>query len=298
MGIEREDDLDQKAAADEQAAEAAAFESSFEGTTADVNPSEEGKPEATAAEPVAEAAPAAQQTEEKPEATQPAAESKPEEAAPTAPSPKADDIDLRAEVRKLHGRIGALNDQLIQALRAKETEGKPAVLSTVRLERLKAEYPEIADILEADLVATMSSLSQKEADPKAIEEMVTSRVAERVAAEAFAMRKEAVTDRHPNWATDCWTDEPGGTRTPEYQAWINTMTEDEASAFENSQNPSFVNRKLEQFYDWKSKAAQAEAEKQNRLQAAITPQGTARAGPKTMSEEEAERRAFEDSFNS
>ncbi|MGH8430375.1 MAG: hypothetical protein ACREUF_08225, partial [Solimonas sp.] len=79
---------------------------------------------------------------------------------------------------------------------------------------------------------------------------------------------------------------------------LKTMTEDEARAFENSQNPTFVNRKLDQFYDWRNKAAKAETEKQQRLKAALTPQGGARAGQQTMSDEEAERKAFEDAYHS
>lgn len=280
MATQQEDDDIQST--EDQAAQAAAFEASFDGTSVD---------------------PVASNTAEAPlEPTAPAETPTPtvQEAAPTAPIPKAEDADVRAELRKLHGRIGSLNDQLQQALKVKETEGKPAVLTPVALKRLKDEYPEMADMLEGDIADVIANLAQKKIDPEEIAAIVTKQVE----VEKFAMRQESVTDRHDTWATDCWADQIGGTRTPDYAAWLMTMKPEEASAFENSQNPAFVIRKLDQFYDWKSKQAQGieavartQAEKQQRLKGAITPTGTARASPQTLSEEEAERKAFEDAYN-
>ena len=277
----------------DHAAETAAFEASFEGTSAPETTAKASTADAPEAQAEPEKAPAAPTPDDSQEAATTAASPPAAEAAPTAPSPKAEDPDLKSEVRKLHGRIGALNDQLQQALKAKETEGKPAVLSTVQLTRLKEQYPEMADILEGDIADVIAAVAHKSADPKEIQALVSKQVAEQV----FVMRQEAITDRHENWMTDCWADQIGGTRTHEYAAWLKTMTPEEADAFENSQNPGFVSRKLDQFYDWKGKAAKAETEKQSRLKAAITPQGTARAGPQTMSEDEAERKAFEDAYN-
>ncbi|MGH8430423.1 MAG: hypothetical protein ACREUF_08475 [Solimonas sp.] len=280
-------DDEQESTTTDQAAEAAAFEASFEGSPAEAKAEKPEKTEAPA-EPAPADAPKAE-VKEAPQDAMPAAD---QEAAPAAPSPKAEDPELRAEMRKLHGRIGALNDQLQQALKAKETEGKPAVLSTGELKRLKGEYPELAELLEGDLAEVVAG--QKAPDPKAIDDLVS----QRVAAELDAFRRQAVDDRHETWKTDLWVGQPGETRTAEYAAWLKTMTEDEARAFENSQNPTFVNRKLDQFYDWKNKAAKAETEKQQRLKAALTPQGGARAGQQTMSDEEAERKAFEDAYHS
>lgn len=277
MAIDNDDDSNTA----EQAEEAAAFEASFEGVTSAkeeiASPAESvvATPEAAAAEPTIQVTPTHQ------------------EAAPPAPSPKVDEPDLRAEVRKLHGRIGALNDQLQQTLKAKETEGKPAVLSSVQLTRLKAEYPEMADMLEVDIAEAVRGMAHKATDPKEIENLVSKRVD----AEIFTMRQEAITDRHDTWQADCWADQPGGTRTAPYQAWLNTMAQGEAEAFESSMNPAFVNRKLDQFYDWKNKLATAETEKKQRLKAALTPSGTARASPQTMSDAEAERKAFEEEFH-
>lgn len=281
MTTERDDDEIQTST--DQAAEAAAFEASFEGADVELVSADASQAKQGLATPPVDA---------EPQAT---------EAAPTAPSPKAEGPDVHAELRKLHGRIGSLNDQLQQALKAKETEGKPAVLSPVALSRMKSEYPELADMLEGDISDVLANLAQKTVDPKEIAAMVARQVAD----ETFAMRKEALNDRHETWEKDCWADQPGGTRTPDYAAWLNTMTQEDAAAFENSQNPAFVIRKLDQFYDWKGKKNQAtesvartQAEKKQRLTAAITPQGTARAGPQTQSDEEALNKGFAEGFNS
>lgn len=261
---------------EDTAAQAAAFEASYEGVATPAAP--EVKPE-----------PVAEKVEPAPVI---------EDAAPTAPSPKPETPDYALEIRKLNGRIGSLNDQLQQALKSKEAEGKPAVLTTRELTRMKAEFPEMASLLEQDLAEAMSNVSGSKPDPKEIETLVSSRVKE----EMHTIRLEAVTDRHENWASDLWAVQPTldqpGIPTPAYSEWLKTMTEAEVLAFESSQSPAFVNRKLDQFYDWKSKTAKAEQAKQSRLKASITPQGTARAGPQTVSDAEAERKAFEDAYNS
>lgn len=269
----------------DHAEETAAFEASFD---------------ATDAGPVANnPAPAEQDPAKDPAAAQATPTPTVTEAAPTAPIPKADDSDVRAELRKLHGRIGSLNDQLQQTLKAKEAEGKPAVLTPVALARLKAEYPEMADMLEGDIADVIANIAQKKVDPAEIAAMVTKQVE----VEKFAMRQESITDRHDTWVADCWADQIGGNRTPQYAAWLMTLPAGEADTFENSMNPAFVNRKLDQFYDWKGKQAQAmettartQAEKQQRLKGAITPTGTTRASSTNLSDEEAANKAFQDAY--
>ncbi|MES2942918.1 MAG: hypothetical protein V4772_08620 [Pseudomonadota bacterium] len=280
-------ELENPDSATQQAEESAAFEASFNNAA----------PEK--AEKVAEKE---TKTEEKPEEkpTEPAKQS-PAEAAQTVPTQKPDD-DLRGEVRKLHGKIGELNDKLQKTLKTKETEGKPAVLSPVALNRLKGEYPELSELLEGDIAEVIASLAQKKADPKEIEDLVSSRVSK----ELSLFKRESLFDRHQTWETDIWAQKPAmsegqfvpGVPTPAYQAWLKTMTAAEVDALNNSESPTFVSRKLDQFYDWKGKQAKAEIDKQSRLKAALTPQGLQKGNSQTMSEEEAARKAFDDSFNS
>ena len=265
----------------EQAAEAAAFESSFHGVAEE---------KAATIEPVT----AEVKTEAEPAKAE---ETSKEDAAPQAPSPKVDDHDVHADIRKLYGRIGTLNDQLQQALKAKESEGKPPVLSKIALKRMADEFPEMAHLLQEDIAEAMAGIGGKP-DPVEVEAVAKRIVQDEVA----ALRRDAVTDRHENWEKDLWVKFPDsnghGERTPEYSAWLKTMSAEEVNTFESSQSPSYVNRKLDQFYSWKASQSKANTEKQARLLAAVTPTGTAKAGKQTMSEEEAARKAFEDAFNS
>lgn len=282
-----EKDEAQEQISSDQAAEAAAFEASFTG-----EPIKQPEPEPT------------QEPEKKdPEPTPEPVKDEPKpDAAPPAPSPAQGDPELRAEIRKLHGQFGALNDLVRKTMQTREAEGKPATLSAVELKRMKAEYPDMAAFLEEDLAHVMSGLKPQQQDPTEIDNRVSERVTQLLAAERANLRAElrtdAVTDRHESWKTDLWVGgELGKTRTPEYVAWLKTMPEAEAAQFESSDSPAYVSRKLDQFYDWKNKAAQAEATKKNRLAAAVTPTSGARASPQTMSDADAELKGFEQGFN-
>jgi len=304
----------------------AAFNAGFEGKDIPpaTKPAETTQPEkkeetaAPAGTPAAAATPAAQapekqqpaSTEQQPQATAtPAAASTPEAAPTPVPSPKADEsAELKAELRKVYGRIGQLTDELKQMKTSREAEGKPAAATPVELARLKAEYPDLAEVLTEDLAKALGGLTAKSNDPKELDELVSQRVQDGVAREAARMRSAAVTDAHPNWQADLFTTDPAtGQKKPtaDYLAWQQAIGADEARAFESSDNPYHVIRKLTGFYDWKKKAAEAaaaatkaQAEKQQRLEQAVTPQGVPRASPPTLSDDEAMRKGFEEGFNS
>ena len=265
---------------DEKAAQAA-FSASFveepQGTTAPT-------PEPTAA-PQAE------------QATEPEKE---QEAAQPAPSPEPTPApyDAQAAIRKLQGQIGDLNSLLREQMKKKEEAGKPAVVTAVELKRMKEEYPELAQFLQEDLAESLSALAPRGPDSKELHELIDRGVAQGVEARMAELREAAVTDRHERWKTDLYADLKTGQKTPEYQAWLKTMSEAEGKAFEASQNPYFVIKKLDAFYEWRDKAAKAKQQQQDRLKANITPQGVPRAGQATPSDEEAMRKGFEAGFNS
>lgn len=266
---------------DEKAAQAA-FSASF---------TEEAVKATPAPTPEPTAAPQAEQ------ATEP---EKREEAAQPAPSPEPTPApyDAQAAIRKLQGQIGDLNSLLREQMKKKEEAGKPAVVTAVELKRMKEEYPELAQFLQEDLAESLSALAPRGPDPKELHELINHGVAQGVEARMAELREAAVTDRHERWKTDLYADLTTGQKTPEYQAWLKTMSEAEGKAFEASQNPYFVIKKLDAFYEWRDKAAKAKQQQQDRLKANITPQGVPRAGQPTTSDEEAMRKGFEAGFNS
>lgn len=266
---------------DEKAAQAA-FSASF---------TEEAVKATPAPTPEPTAAPQAEQ------ATEPEKE---QEAAQPAPSPEPTPApyDAQAAIRKLQGQIGDLNSLLREQMKKKEEAGKPAVVTAVELKRMKEEYPELAQFLQEDLAESLSALAPRGPDPKELHELINHGVAQGVEARMAELREAAVTDRHEHWKTDLYADLTTGQKTPEYQAWLKTMSEAEGKAFEASQNPYFVIKKLDAFYEWRDKAAKAKQQQQDRLKANITPQGVPRAGQPTTSDEEAMRKGFEAGFNS
>lgn len=276
-----ESETSQQQQTDEKAAQAA-FSASF---------TEEAVKATTAPTPEPTAAPQAEQ------ATEPEKE---QEAAQPAPSPEPTPApyDAQAAIRKLQGQIGDLNSLLREQMKKKEEAGKPAVVTAVELKRMKEEYPELAQFLQEDLAESLSALAPRGPDPKELHELINHGVAQGVEARMAELREAAVTDRHERWKTDLYADLTTGQKTPEYQAWLKTMSEAEGKAFEASQNPYFVIKKLDAFYEWRDKAAKAKQQQQDRLKANITPQGVPRAGQPTTSDEEAMRKGFEAGFNS
>lgn len=222
-----------------------------------------------------------------------------EEAQPEpTPAPTPAPFDVQAEFRRLQGQYGALHDLLKQTLKTKEAEGKPAALTPVELKRMKEQYPELAGDLQEDLKELIAGIAPKATDPKEVQDLIEKGVAQGVEREMARQRDAAVTDRFETWKTDLYANLQTGEKTPEYQAWLKTMSEAEGQAFESSTNPYFVIRKLTAFYEFKDKANKAKAQKDERLRANLTPQGVPRAGQTTMSDEEAMRKGFEAGFSS
>ena len=280
-----ESETSQQQQTDEKAAQAA-FDASFTEEAPKVTPVP--TPEPTAA-PQAE-----------PSAT-PEPE-KDQEAAQPAPSPEptpAPVYDAQAAIRKLQGQIGDLNSLLREQMKKKEEAGKPPTVTAVELRRMKEQFPELAEFLQEDLAESLAALAPKAPDPTEVQGLIEKGVSQGVAQQMAVMREQIVTDSHPAWKTDLWQDGQLGTqRTADYAAWLKSMPPEQAKAFEESENPFYVAKRIAEFYEWRDKAAKAKQQQQDRLKAGITPKGVPRAGQPTMSDEEALRKGFEAGFNS
>lgn len=222
-----------------------------------------------------------------------------EEAAPQAPSPlSADEIaairaaaaelpTLKSQLRDANGRIGALNDLLRQTREQKREEGKPETLTAVEMKRIKEHYPELSEHLSADLAEALANIKQA---PTTSPDEITALVSKQVAEAGDADRKQMLRDEHPDYeeikkGKDLWE-------------WIATLPPQEAQAFQYSANPLFVAKKLNTFKAWLADKSKAKQKSQERLEAAITPQGVPRPGKSTMSDDEAMLKGFAEGFNS
>ena len=236
-----------------------------------------------------------------------------EEAAPVVPSPvtlTAEELaelrataskvhEFQADLRKAHGRIGALNDQLQQTMKAKEAQGQPATLTPMELKKTREEFPELAESISADLkdyFATQRGGIPEEQAAKIIEARLAQQ-REELEKEAIAERQEVLHEDHP--------DAKEIINSNVFRTWVNGLPERERTVIQNTNSPYVLSKKLTAFKNWHdaesakaNEKAQAEKKKQERLDAAITPKGAGRSSQPTLSEREEMERGLELGFNS
>lgn len=235
-----------------------------------------------------------------------------QEAAPTAPThvvlTPAEIAELRATASKVHefedalrktqGRMGALNDQLKQTMKAKEADGKPATLTAMELKKTREEFPELAESIRADLQEYFAN--QQGGNPEDTEARIEARLAkqrEELAKEAIAERQEILMEDHP--------DAKEIINSQVFLSWVNELPAREREVLQNTNSPYILSKKLTAFKSWHdaesakaNQEAQAKAKKQERLDAAITPKGAGRSSQPTLSEREEMEKGLELGFNS
>ncbi len=196
----------------------------------------------------------------------------------------AEIAEMKAQVRQANGRIGALNDLLHKA-NEKKAEGKPAALTAVEMRRMKEAYPELADDLSADINDAIASLKSTQQDPDEVARLIKERVAEA----SHELRKEALAERHPDWEDV--------KKSEVFWKWMDALPEADRTAIQTSASPTFIAAKLDTFKAWRDKGTKAKQQSQERLESAITPTGSAGTGKSTLSNIEAEAKAFAEGFN-
>lgn len=197
----------------------------------------------------------------------------------------ADVTDMKGKLRDAYGRIGALNDLLHKTRDEKKAEGKPAALSKVEMKRMKEAYPELADDLSADLNEALSNLRTTQQDPDEVARLVKERVAEA----SHELRKEALSERHPDWEDI--------KKSEGFWKWIDTLPEADRKAIQTSSSPTFIASRLDVFKAQRDKGAKTKERSQERLASAIAPTGGNNASKSSLSDDEAMQKAFAEGFN-
>lgn len=187
-------------------------------------------------------------------------------------------------VRKMHGEIGNIN-RTLQKLKALDKANAPAndelVAAITEAEQTATEFPESAGPLVKAIKLLQSRLpAPAEEEDTATEPTVDLEEERRQAARKAAI--EALDEVHPDRMTI--------KESPEFKTWYATWkTPEYRKRVEASWNPAVV---AEPFSDWKATLA-ARKRKQDRLEAAATPQGLPHSTPSAISDEEAARRGYE-----
>jgi len=176
---------------------------------------------------------------------------------------KAGEVDkLKEREAKVFGTLGSYKQQLDQL------RSQPAAQRfDAKLDRMTAEYPEMAEALREDLSEMQGGSGF---DPEVVERIVT----ERLEAATKVNETKLLSVMHPDWKTIPSSNE--------FTQWKGTLSPEELQIVDDSWDALSVGNSLTSFKAWKSQAtqaAQAKQSRQNRLEAAVTPKGGQKPPP-------------------
>jgi uncharacterized protein (UPF0335 family) len=177
---------------------------------------------------------------------------------------KVSEVDkLKEREAKVFGTLGSYKQQLDQLRNQPRQEVQKF---DAKLDRMTAEYPEMAEALREDLLGLQGSSF----DSDAVERIVN----ERLEAAGKVNETKLLSVMHPDWRTIPSSNE--------FTQWKGTLSPEELQIVDDSWDALSVGNSLSTFKAWKSKAtqaAQAKQVRQNRLEAAVTPKGGQKPPP-------------------
>lgn len=281
---------------EEQAAELA--EKDFEGGFAGSDGLSIDPPKTEEDEPEDNPEPADNEDDPEPE---PAPEAKKPEA---KPDPKDDVISqLQTQIRSLQGKFGELNsrlqkqahDQASVATKAQgaKTPTKEEVMEAFqneqKLQKLKEDFPEYGEALEAQARVIESKIAQKIPDTGGfISKEDFSKALDEVRTEARAYAR--LDNAHPGWDTTI--------AKPEFAQWLSSQ-DDKIKALSDSNDASDAISLLDKYEEYnaqqtaESEAKRSKESSKRRLESAVAPTSRSTvAKPRPMTDEE----LFEEGF--
>jgi hypothetical protein len=188
---------------------------------------------------------------------------------------KVAEVDrLREAQAKAFGHLGSLR-QSVEALRNQPRPSATDVrITKEKFTRLAQAFPEMADMIAADLSEALQGTGQPAIDPQQYERMVESKLVQAMQAQQRMTEARLLSVQHPDFQQV--------NSSPEFQQWKTTLDPKETKELEDSWDAAYLSKKLTEFKDWKSKTATSQATKRSRLEAAITPRGGPAAPAKTL----------------
>lgn len=175
--------------------------------------------------------------------------------------------ELGSQVQKIFGRLGAFNDTL-NTLKQRSSNG--VQLSPGKFKRLGQEFPELAEMLSADLSEAIgSNAGGASFDPKQIDDLVSSRLSVKEQEIQRQMEARWLTKQHRDWQ--------GVVASADFNLWKdNILPQQDRQQLENSWDADFISDKLTAFKDWKASQTakpNTQGNRQKRLESAVLPQG-------------------------
>ena len=272
----------------DEAEELAAFESTGDEVRGDTPPTDEADVEAQPEEVEAEGE---QPETEQPEAVE-AQQDEPQVAglkeseltALLAKLPKIDEIGdmTTSEIRKLHGKFGEINRQILELQKNGVGTGKAAKLADAKFEQLKSEYPELAEVLIKDFgeIGFGGGLSEDDVD-------------KRVETRVSTIKEELDKQMNVNLLRIQHRDYMDVYKSDQFKVFMQTLPAEDQEKIGETWDAVYLGDIFTKFKDWRNERTQGRQERQSRLKAAITPKTNAapvKAG--AMTEEDGFAAAF------
>jgi len=229
--------------------------------------------------------PSTEQTEQQPEQADQPAEAPP--AIEEQPKLKVEDLaeELKAlkakvsssagepdAIRKMHGEIGNINRTLKQLQTPAAPDSNELSAALKDAEAVAEEYPELAGPLVKALKAAIAADKPRAQPVDTVDfgEKIAQAVTERKRADDI----EALKDAHPDFQ-EIYASQ-------EFKTWLSTKPAAYQEKLNSTWNPAIASKGLDEFKE----SRKAQERKQNRLAAAVAPQGMQqRAQPSTLPDE-------------
>ena len=186
---------------------------------------------------------------------------------------KAGEVDdLKTQVRNIYGKLGTYQDKLNHL-----QQGSGRKLTAETFSRLKeAGYDDLAEKLAEDLsgVSLGGSAPPQQVDLTPLHQEI-QKVREQSEIKMLSMR-------HRTWQQDIGTSD--------FQLWKETLSAGDREVLDKSWDAMTLGDKLDEFKAWRERGAQAQVsqqQKQQRLEAAVTPKGIPSPAKAAIDDEEA-----------
>ncbi len=181
-------------------------------------------------------------------------------------------------IRQLFGKLGEVGS-VIQKLQAVRQQGG-FKLPDGGLKRLSAEFPEMAKFLQEDLSEVLAQANPA-SSPDELRESMRPAIEEIFSDIEQKLERRLLTKEHKDWQQVVASDL--------FSTWKKTvLPPNEAAELDESWDSGFIGEKLTAFKAWKATQEAAVAERQKRLEEAITPASGGRTpSQKALSDEEA-----------
>lgn len=171
------------------------------------------------------------------------------------------------DIQKVYGKFGEINRHFQQ-------QG-PGTLNKLALNKLREEYPDVAELLEADL---SQSIGRPGPSPD-MQEALDQRLRESLSTMERNFEARLLAIKHPDYA-NLFDGENQRWKDLEAKEWLeNVADEDTRKAFLTSWDAAWLSAKLDEFKEWKKKKYASKQSSTKRLERAAVPQTTNARAP-------------------